>query len=142
MSCASEITEARTRLAAGCTECHHWPVIALLYIPITLSLAVLGAHFLRYGNDIGVVGALALIGLLFVRRAWVARLVQVALVLGALEWLLTLYRLVQVRAALGEPIVRMVIILGVVVAVTLGSALLFQSASLKRVYRLDRQVRR
>lgn len=117
-------------------------MIALFYIPITLSLAVLGAHFLRYGNDIGLVSAFALIGLLFVRRAWVARLVQVALVLGALEWLLTLYRLVQVRAALGEPIVRMVIILGLVVAVTLGSALLFQSASLKRVYRLERQVRR
>ena len=112
---------------------------ALLYIPIALSLAVLGAHFMRYGNEIGVFFSLALIALLFLRRPWVARVVQVALVLGALEWIRTLQGLVQVRTALGEPTTRMVIILGSVALVTLASALLFQSTTLKKVYRLDSQ---
>ena len=58
----------------------------LLYIPIVLSFVVLGAHFLRYGSDLGVVGAALLMGLLFVRQPWVARLMQVALVLGAIMW--------------------------------------------------------
>jgi hypothetical protein len=110
---------------------------ALLYIPVVLSFLALGAHFLRDGKSIGVFVALVLIMLLFVRRPWVARLVQVALVLGALEWLRTMYELAQIRALHGLPYGRMLVILGVVAAVTLCSALLFQAPALKDVYRLD-----
>ncbi len=109
----------------------------LIYIPVVLSLVVLGAHFMRYGNSIGVTAAVVLIALLFVRQPWVARLMQIVLILGALEWVRTLYELVQVRAALGEPFIRMIVILGVVAAVTFCSALLFQSQALKRIYRPD-----
>jgi hypothetical protein len=73
----------------------------LIYVPVVLSLVILGAHFMRYGNSIGVFGSLALIALLIVRRPWVARLMQVVLILSALEWVRTLYELVQVRAAHG-----------------------------------------
>lgn len=111
----------------------------LLHIPIVLSLVVLGAHFMRYGYVIGVIGSVALIAILFLRQPWVARLVQVALVLGTLEWLRTLYSLVQVRAAMGEPATRMAVILGSVALVTLVSALLFQTRALQAVYRLDSQ---
>lgn len=110
----------------------------MVFIPIVASLLVLGAHFLRYGNAPGVLVSLVLIALLMVRRPWVARLVQIVFVLGALEWTLTLYELVQARAAHGEPFARMAVILGVVAAVSLGSALLFQTPALKRIYRLDR----
>ena len=109
----------------------------LVYVPVVLSLVILGAHSMRYGNSMGVVGALALIALLVVRRPWVARLMQVVLILGALEWVRTLYELAQVRAALGQPFTRMMIILGIVAAVTFCSALLFQSPALKKIYRLD-----
>lgn len=112
---------------------------AVVYIPVVLSLVVLGAHFMRFGNYVGVVGALLLIGLLLVRRPWVARLVQVILLLGTLEWLRTIYALAAVRAAHGQPFGRMVVILGVVAAVTLLSALLFQSATLKKMYGVHRQ---
>ena len=110
----------------------------LIYVPVVLSLVVLGAHFMRYGNSIGVFGSLVLIALLIVRRPWVARLMQAVLILGALEWARTLYELVQIRAAQGQPFTRMIVILGVVAAVTFCSALLFQSPALKRIYRLDR----
>lgn len=109
----------------------------MVYVPVVLSLAILGAHFMRYGNSIGVIGALLLIALLIVRRPWVARLMQVVLVLGALEWIHTLYELVQVRAAYGQPFTRMIVILGIVVVINLCSALLFQSQALKKIYRLD-----
>jgi uncharacterized membrane protein len=109
----------------------------LLYIPIVLSLLVLGAHFLRDGSSIGVYVVLALIALLFLRRPWVARLVQAVLVLGALEWLRTMYELAQIRAFHGQPYGRMLVILGIVAAVTLCSALLFQAPALKDVYRLN-----
>ena len=105
-----------------------------LHIPVVLSLLVLGAHFMRYDNSVGVVISVALIGLLLLRKAWVARLVQFALVLGVLEWLLTVYRLVQLRTAMGEPATRMVLILGIVIAVTAASALLFETRTMKQVY--------
>ena len=109
----------------------------LLYVPIVLSLVVLGAHFLRDANHLGVAAAVGLIGLLIVKRSGAARAVQVALLLGALEWVWTIYDLVQARAAMGMPATRMVVILGVVAAVTALSAGLFQTSALKRIYGLD-----
>jgi hypothetical protein len=111
----------------------------LLYIPVVLSLVVLAAHFMRFGNYVGVAGALVLIALLFVRRPWVARLMQVVLLLGTLEWVRTIYMLAAVRAAHNQPFGRMVAILGVVAIVTLCSALLFQAPTLKRFYGLDQR---
>jgi hypothetical protein len=110
---------------------------ALLLALVVLSIAVLGAHFMRYGNVIGVTASLVLIGLVFLRRAWVARLMQAALVLGALEWMHTLYELMQIRMAQGAPTARMGAILGVVIVITLGSALLFQTKTLQRMYGLQ-----
>lgn len=110
----------------------------LLYIPIVLSLVVLGAHFLRYGSSIGVLASLMLIALLFLRQPWVARVMQVVLVLGTLEWLRTMYELAQVRALQGQPYGRMLVILGVVAAVTLCSALLFRSKTLKTIYGIEK----
>ena len=108
----------------------------LLFVPVVLSLLVLGAHFLRDGNDVGVAVAVGLIGLLFVKRPGAARVVQAALVLGALEWVWTIYDLVQFRTAMGVPATRMMLILGAVAAVTALSAGLFQTKALKRVYGL------
>ena len=117
--------------------CHHMAMKKILvYVPIVLSLVVLGAHFMRDGNSLVVFGLLILIALLFVRRPWVARLVQAALVLGALEWAHTTYVLVQMRAAQGQPFTRMLVILGIVALVTACSALLFQSATLQKIYQL------
>ncbi len=105
------------------------------YILIVLSLVVLGAHFLRDGNTPLVAACLILIGLLPIRHIVVARLVQTALVLGSLEWLWTLYRLLEIRLALGQPYTRMAVILVVVAAITFCSALLFQTRVLRQVYR-------
>ena len=110
----------------------------LLYVPVVLSILVLGAHFLRYGNSIGVLVALLLVALLFLRRPWVARLMQVVLVLGTLAWLRTMYELGHIRALHGQPYGRMLVILGIVAAITLCSALLFQSKTLRKIYGLEK----
>ena len=109
----------------------------LIYVLIVLSLVLLGAHFLRDANYLGVAVSAVLIGLLFVKRPVAARAVQVALMLGALEWVWTLYELVQVRTAMGMPATRMMIILGAVAAVTALSAGLLQTQAMKRIYGLD-----
>lgn len=105
------------------------------FIPVILSLVVLGAHFLRSGTMLGVAAMIALVALLPLRRPWVARLVQGVLVLGALEWLRTLVTLAIRRSEHGAPYLRMALILGVVAAISLAAALLFEGATLRGVYR-------
>lgn len=105
------------------------------FVPIVLSLLVLAAHFLRGGCLPLALGLVGLLALLAVRRPWVARLLQVVLTLGALEWLRTLVTLAMQRSEQGEPFLRMVLILGVVAGVTLASVLLFETAALRRFYR-------
>lgn len=111
----------------------------LSFLLIVLSLLVLGAHFMRSGFGAFVVIALLLVLLLPVRRRWVARTVQLVLVLGSLEWVRTLVQLAMWRGQQGEPFLRMVLILGTVAALTLGAALLFQTRSLKSIYGLQRK---
>ena len=108
----------------------------LFFILVVLSLVVLAAHFLRYGNEAGVAASLAPIALLFVRKPWAARVVQVVLVLGAIEWARTLYELVQFRLAQGMPAARMVVILSAVIVVTAASALLLETQTMQRIYKL------
>ena len=101
-----------------------------------MSFLLLGAHFLRDGAMVGVAASLLMIGLLLLRRPWVARLAQAALVAAAVVWFLTLYELAQMRMSLGLPYLRMAVILGSVAVVALLSAWLFQTRSLRDVYRL------
>jgi hypothetical protein len=111
-------------------------LIALQLLPVVLSLVVLGAHFLRAGNIALLAAVVVLLALLAVRRTWAARTVQVALVIGALEWCRTLFGLALERIARGEPVVRLVVILGAVAMVTVLSSLLFETATLRRLYHL------
>ena len=107
----------------------------LYFVIVVLSLLVLGAHFMRYSNEVGVAISLAPIALLLVRQPWAARTVQVILVFCAIEWATTLIGLVQMRAAQDLPATRLAIILGTVIIVTITAALLFETKTLKRVYR-------
>ncbi len=111
-------------------------MIALQMVLVVLSLLLLGAHFARVGALPVVVAIVLLIALLFVRRPWTARVVQVVLVLGALEWLRTLYNLAIGRIEAGQPFVRLAAILGAVTAVTLLAAIAFQKGALGRAYGL------
>jgi len=92
-------------------------------LPAILSALVLGAHASRNGWPVVVVGLLAASPLVLVaRRLWAVRVVQGVLVVGALEWVRTLLRLVEVRQAHGMPSLRMASILGGVATVSLLGA--------------------
>ena len=62
------------------------------------------------------------------------RLFQVLLVLGALEWLRTLYLLAAMRIAWDQPWTRLAVILGTVALLTALSGLVFRSRKLKLRY--------
>ena len=108
---------------------------ALQLLPVVLSLLVLGAHFFRAGSLIMVAAVLIVLGMLALRRRWAARVVQVALLLGAVEWVLTLTALYQERVAAGRPALRMSLILGGVAVLTALAALMFRTARLRNRYR-------
>ena len=102
--------------------------------PVFLSALLLAAHFSRADNLPMIVFSLIAPLLLLVRRPWVPRVFQVALLIGALECVRTLVAIALARHALGEPWMRMALILGVVALVTASSALVFQAKALKTRY--------
>ena len=124
-------------------------------LPVILSWIILGAHFMRSGGHllmnfcimIGLdphtldggyyvlVGACVLLPLLLlVRRPWVPLVMQLGLLLGALEWIRTLLAISAMRQMAGLPVGRMMVILGGVALFTGASSLVFLMPSLRRRY--------
>lgn len=92
-------------------------------LPAVFSALLLAAHFYRSRSLALVAVSLALPLLLLVRERWSARVVQVGLVLGAVEWARTLAFFAGRRMEVGRPWGRLALILGVVAALTALSAL-------------------
>lgn len=110
------------------------------FLVIVLSLLALAAHFLRAGHPILVLAVLAGLAVLFVKRPWAARTVQILLLVGAVEWARTTFALATARIDAGEPYLRMIAILGGVILLSLGAALSFQTDRMRRIYGLDARV--
>jgi hypothetical protein len=108
----------------------------LRLLPVILSFFLLGAHFYRAGLVPLTVLCVAILFLLALRKSWVPRLFQVLLLVGAVEWLRTLYFIAAMRIAWGEPWTRLAIILGTVALLTALSGLVFKLRKLKEFYHL------
>lgn len=106
----------------------------LRLLPVIISLLLLSAHFMRAGQTILAALPVVLMAFLIVREKWVAWLIQLALVLGAIEWIRTLVAVAEVRLEYGMPWVRMAVILGAVAAFTALSSLVFRSKGLRKRY--------
>jgi hypothetical protein len=102
----------------------------LLLVPPVLSFLLLGAHFYRSANDALVVVAGVLAVLACVPRRWAVRVAQLGLAAGAVEWARATWAFAEVRAAMGLPWLRLVLILGGVALFTLLSALVYRSSRL------------
>ena len=73
------------------------------YVPLVLSCLILVAHHSR-GGEPGLMGLwLTLPFALLFRRRWIDRAVQLVLLAGALEWVLTIQTIVEVRQRFGMP---------------------------------------
>ena len=108
--------------------------VVLRLIPVILSAILLAAHFSYAGPSGLVLVALGFPLLLLIRKPWAARAVQLALVLGGVEWLRAAWGYVSQRMELGEPWIRLVVILGVVALFTWASALVFRSPRLRPIW--------
>ncbi len=106
-------------------------------LPVILSFLLLGAHFYRAGLVSLTVLSVAVLVLLAFRKRWIPRLFQVLLLVGAVEWLRTLYFFAAMRIAWGEPWTRLAIILGTVALLTALSGLVFKLRKVKDFYGLS-----
>ena len=102
--------------------------------PVILACLLLAAHFYRAGFGPLAYVCAVLPLLLLLQRRWVPRVFEAVLVLGALEWLRTLYLLAAMRIAWGQPWGRLAAILGGVALLTAAAALVFRSGALKTRY--------
>ena len=95
-----------------------------VFIPVILSFVILGAHFSRSDQIILVILSLGLPLLLAVRKPWSLWIIQLALLLGSIEWVKSTIAYIDVRKAIGEDWHRLAIILFSVAAFTLISGTL------------------
>jgi len=103
----------------------------LRLLPVLISLLLVAAHFFRAGQVFFVAAALCMPLLLLVRQTWVPRVMQLVLLLAAIEWLRALIDIAQLRMHIGESWVRMAVILGAVALFTAASGLVFRHAGLR-----------
>ena len=106
-----------------------------LYLaPPVIGFLLLAAHFFRAENYLLMILSLFLTGLIFVRRPWAARTVQIALLLGSAEWLRSTIILAMARSEMGQPFLRLAIILGGVSLFTALSVLMFQTNRIRAYF--------
>ncbi|WP_082936318.1 4Fe-4S binding protein [Halodesulfovibrio spirochaetisodalis] len=97
-----------------------------LVIPV-LGVLLLAAHFLRFG-DTGLAIALAGVsGLCFTRLAWGRIVCATVLFLGSFLWIQTGIDFVQIRMAVGQPWIRLAVIMSAVCGFSLAGAWLLST---------------
>jgi len=108
-------------------------MIALIRTLTILSFLLLGAHFMRDGENGLMAASLLFPFLLLIKRRWSIYILSGVLVFGAFEWLLTAISFYDVRVQLGMPAGRMLAIMSSVALVTLLTAyLLYKKKNLDR----------
>ena len=110
----------------------------LRLLPVILAFGLLAAHFSRANMPPAVVVSLIIPFLLLIRKAWVARSVQILLLFGALEWIRSMFGYIQVRKEIGDDWGRLAIILIIVALLTACSGLVFRGKALKKRYQLEK----
>jgi len=105
-------------------------------IPVILSFLILAAHFSRLNITFLVISALIIPLLLFIKKAWAARTIQLTLIAGAGEWIRIMFVYIDIRKETEQDWTRLAVILSVVSLFTLLSVLIFQSKSVKKNYKL------
>ena len=106
-------------------------------LPVFFSFLLISAHFQRAGLSLIALLCLLAPGLLYFTRPWSPRILQILLLLSAVEWVRTLVYLVQLRQNLGMDWTRLAIILGGVSLFTAASALVFQHREIRKKYGLE-----
>lgn len=110
----------------------------LRLLPVIFSFGLLAAHFSRASLFPLVILSLVLPLLLFIRRPWAVRVIQILLLAGAAEWIRSMFVYIELRKSIGDDWGRLAIILVSVALLTACSGLIFRKKSLKQSYKLGK----
>lgn len=113
-------------------------MIVIRLLPVIFSFGLLAAHFSRADLLPLVIVCLIIPVLLFIRKAWVARSIQVLLLIGAFEWIRAMLGYIELRKSIGDDWTRLAMILIVVALLTALSGLVFRGRSLRKRYQLKK----
>jgi len=103
-------------------------------ILLILSFLILAAHFSRAGNSVLTILCMLVPLLLFIKRRWILLVFQILLYCGVFVWINTIIQIASDRIDLGQPWIRMAIILGVLALITGLSGVLLNSNVIKKRY--------
>ena len=107
-------------------------------LPVLFSMLLLAAHFLR-ADIIPLVILFLLLPIgLFIRKTVIARIFQIILILGSIEWIRTTFLLVAIREQEGQPWTKLVVILASVAFFTFASLFVFFLKTLRTRYGLNK----
>jgi len=93
-------------------------------------------HFYRSGNVPAILFCLFLLAAFLIRRPWAARILQLCLALGAVEWGRTTIILMQARIEAGAPFLRLAFILGCLTLLTASSLFVFRTMAVRRYFNM------
>jgi len=110
-------------------------MIVIRLLPVILSFILLGAHFSRLNFNTLMLLSVLFPLMLLIKKNWIPKLFQIALIVATIEWLRSLYIYIIEYQQIGKPWTRLLIIIGSVALFTLLSALVFQLKSVKEKYR-------
>lgn len=77
-----------------------------VFIPVILSFLILAAHFSRNDQTLLMIVSALLPIMLIIKTLWARLVLQVVLVLGALEWVWSTLDLIEIRKGIGEELER------------------------------------
>jgi len=97
------------------------------YLPIILSALLTGAHFMRDGEYGLMTVALTIPFLLFKKKLWALRIVQLSLLAATAVWFGSLIEFITIRQAMSMPYTRLTVIIGSVLLFHALTALLLES---------------
>ncbi|MEN8251397.1 MAG: hypothetical protein ABFS32_20880 [Bacteroidota bacterium] len=110
--------------------------LAFKFIPIILCFILMAAHLSRANMMILSVVCLVIPFILIWKSKISARVIQVALIIGGLEWIRTLIYYAQIRLENDQPWLRLAIIIGVVAIFNFLTPMVFRTKSMKERYSL------
>lgn len=106
----------------------------LRIIPLILSSLLLSAHFYRHYNYPMMVISIIVPLLLLIKKRRILIVIQLFSLAGAGVWINTIVTIADERKSIGEPWIRMAVILGAVAAFTLASGLMLNLKKVKENY--------
>ena len=109
-------------------------------LPTFVSALMMAAHLFRFGWQWPALALLFVPLALLLRKKWVAWIFQALLFVAAVEWMHTLFVLMQQRQMMHQPWQRMALILGGVALFNLGAATLFQTRRVQEYFAANKDL--